>query len=324
MARQKIHNRRAGGRGSAGGGPSWISYSDMMAALVMVFVLILSVSLYRHFSVLQEKELALQLQQQALDQANLELQAAWASVTDLRIAVGKREEEVNALQIAIGKREEEVNALQIVVAQREEEVNALQLVLGQRIQEVTELELQLQQTQQQLASLLGVRPQIIQELKAAFDRQGLPVKIDDGTGEIVLDSTLVFELNSTEIKTEGKAFLDQIIPIYLNVLQDHEADLGAIVIEGYADSDGDYLPNMVLSIKRAQNVATYVLNSSLTAQQRRLLEEKLSVSGRSESDPVIVNGVEDKAASRRVEIKFSLKDDETISQMSLILQGEQQ
>ena len=43
MARQRVHNRRAG-RGSAGGGASWISYSDMMAALLLVFVLILCVS----------------------------------------------------------------------------------------------------------------------------------------------------------------------------------------------------------------------------------------------------------------------------------------
>ena len=34
MARQRIHNRRAG-RGSSGTGASWISYSDMMAALLL-------------------------------------------------------------------------------------------------------------------------------------------------------------------------------------------------------------------------------------------------------------------------------------------------
>ena len=38
MARQRIHNRRAG-RGSSGTGASWISYSDMMAALLLIFVL---------------------------------------------------------------------------------------------------------------------------------------------------------------------------------------------------------------------------------------------------------------------------------------------
>ncbi len=46
MARQRIHNRRAA-RGSSGGGASWISYSDMMAALLLIFVLILAYSLYQ-------------------------------------------------------------------------------------------------------------------------------------------------------------------------------------------------------------------------------------------------------------------------------------
>ena len=52
MARQGMHNRRAG-RG-AGGGASWISYSDMMAALLLLFVLILCVSLYQYFDMLEK------------------------------------------------------------------------------------------------------------------------------------------------------------------------------------------------------------------------------------------------------------------------------
>ena len=54
MARQAMHNRRAG-RGSTGGGASWISYSDMMAALLLIFVLILSYSLYQYFTMLETK-----------------------------------------------------------------------------------------------------------------------------------------------------------------------------------------------------------------------------------------------------------------------------
>ena len=45
MARQHVHNRRAG-RGNSGS--SWISYSDIMAALVLVFVLFLVYNLYQY------------------------------------------------------------------------------------------------------------------------------------------------------------------------------------------------------------------------------------------------------------------------------------
>lgn len=40
------NRRRRGSR--ADGGASWISYSDMMAALVLLFVLVLSVSMFYH------------------------------------------------------------------------------------------------------------------------------------------------------------------------------------------------------------------------------------------------------------------------------------
>ena len=53
MARHRMHNARAGR--SSGGGASWISYSDMMAALLLVFVLILCVSLYQYFMMLETK-----------------------------------------------------------------------------------------------------------------------------------------------------------------------------------------------------------------------------------------------------------------------------
>ena len=53
MARQRIHNSRAGK--SSNSGASWISYSDMMAALLLVFVLILSISLHQYFTMLETK-----------------------------------------------------------------------------------------------------------------------------------------------------------------------------------------------------------------------------------------------------------------------------
>ena len=48
----------------------------------------------------------------------------------------------------------------------------------------------------------------------------------------------------------------------------------------------------------------------------------MTATGRSESDPVYVNGVEDKEASRRVEFTFSLKDSEMIEEMNRILSAE--
>ena len=71
MARQRIHNRRAS-RGVQGGF-SWISYSDMMAALLLIFVLVLTYSLYQYFTMLETKTKELNDQQIVLDQQAIDL-----------------------------------------------------------------------------------------------------------------------------------------------------------------------------------------------------------------------------------------------------------
>ena len=58
---------------------------------------------------------------------------------------------------------------------------------------------------------------------------------------------------------------------------------------------------------------------SLTAAQKAKLQQILTAKGRSYADLVLVNGVEDADASRRVEFKFSLKDSEMIEEMNRIL-----
>ena len=83
MARQSIHNRRAG-RGSTGGGASWISYSDMMAALLLIFVLILTYSLYQYFTMLETKTAELEEQQTLLMTTALGLAPVAYAVTGAR------------------------------------------------------------------------------------------------------------------------------------------------------------------------------------------------------------------------------------------------
>ena len=72
MARQHVHNRRAG---HGNGGFSWISYSDIMAALVLVFVLFLVYNLYHYNQLLTIKTREIE-QQQALEDAKLKAEAA--------------------------------------------------------------------------------------------------------------------------------------------------------------------------------------------------------------------------------------------------------
>jgi chemotaxis protein MotB len=93
--------------------------------------------------------------------------------------------------------------------------------------------------------------------------------------------------------------------------------LDRIIIEGHTDSDGGYLYNLELSQKRALAVMNYLL--SLPIAQKYRLKKYLVASGRAYMDPILRNGVEDKEASRRIEIKFTLKNREQMYEIERIL-----
>ena len=111
------------------------------------------------------------------------------------------------------------------------------------------------------------------------------------------------------------------LPVYCSVLlsQEYEPYVAEVIIDGYTDTTGDYITNLDLSQRRAFAVAEYLLNtmgSFMDAEGQSVLSEKLTVNGRSESNPILdENGEVDMDASRRVEIKFRLKDEEMISSL---------
>lgn len=100
--------------------------------------------------------------------------------------------------------------------------------------------------------------------------------------------------------------------------------ISEIIIEGHTDTSGSYDYNLELSQARAEAVASYCLgedSSVFSAKQREQIRSLVSVTGRSWSNPVYkADGTVDDEASRRVEIKFRLSDEEMISQMLSVLE----
>lgn len=373
MARQRIHNSRSG-RGSGASGASWISYSDMMASLLLVFVLILCVSLYQYFTMLetktnelQEKETQLAVQQTTLDEQTATMAAQQATLDEQTATLAQQQADLDTANASLAAREEELTTLQsqltaqqaeldtataqlatqqAVLDQKQNDLDTANASLAAREQELSTLQAQLttQQTQldtatAQLAAqqqalteqtakiddLVGVRSEIIATLSTALTSANLHATVDATTGDIQLDSAVFFETGSYKIKEEGRALLDEFIPVYLGVLlKDEYSDyLGEIIIEGHTDSTGSYLNNLELSQNRALAVAKYCLQMpSLTDEQRTLLRKILTATGRSNSSPVYnEDGTENLDASRRVEFKFSLRDAEMIEEMNRLLSG---
>ena len=316
MARQSIHNRRAG-RGSTGGGASWISYSDMMAALLLIFVLILTYSLYQYFTMLEAKTAELEEQQTLL--------------LAQQVLLDDKETELSSLQASLTAKQTELDEANAALLTREQLLAALQAKLKEQEAALAAASVKLEEQQQALAlqaaridDLVGVRANMIRDLAASLSAADLKATVDPNSGAIVLDSAVFFETARSEIKEEGKQLLNRFIPVYLSVLlsEKYRDYLGEIIIEGHTDSTGTYNNNLRLSQQRALQVALYILDMpGLSRAQVQLLQQILTATGRSWADlKVDASGAEDPEASRRVEFKFALRDSDMIEEMKRILE----
>lgn len=332
--RHSMRTRHAGDSGT-----HWISYSDMMASLLLIFILAITLCIYNYYQLLEVKTRELGEQQAQLDAAQITLAQKEEDLETTRVELMGKQEEMAAIQIQLDTKEQDLNAAQLKLSEREAEnerllaqivlkeadladqqnkIDALQLVLSAQEQELSSY-------QAQIADLLGVRTRIVEDLSNALSAARISAAVDRNTGDIVLDSSLMFETNSAQIRSEGLGQLNRLMPVYLGVLlRDEYRDYVAeIMIEGHTDSTGSYERNLELSQERALNVAKYCMNmSTLTATQKEQLKRIVTAQGRADSNLVYdENGREDQQRSRRVEIKFRLKDTEMIERMNAILSG---
>lgn len=165
-----------------------------------------------------------------------------------------------------------------------------------------------------LQGVMQARDTVLERLKAAFESAGVQVSINETSGEITLDSAVLFGFDSYELTEEGKAYLNSFTSVYASVLLDDSLNdvVTAICFDGHTDSSGSYYYNQTLSQKRAEAVRQWCMDSaegSLTAAQNTRFEEISSATGYSCADPIYdETGKEDAAASRRVEIRFCVAD----------------
>ncbi len=291
----------------------WQSYSDMMAALLLIFILLIAITL----AIYRQKT-------SDLDRTRLELSTAQSrldeTIADLEFSKAELEKSNEELALSLAELQQAYEQ----AALTQEELNNAYLEIENARQELTT-------TKQELQDIVGIRTDIIGALQSAFSNSTM--KVDAQTGSITFSSDVLFRYNSALLTSESKETLENIIPRYLGVLlQEQFRDyIAEIIIEGHTDTDGSYQSNMELSYARANAVADFCLdkNNGLSETEITQLQKLLTVNGKSWSNPVYQKDSAgnptkevDMAASRRVEIKFRLKEDEMIKKIAGILEQE--
>ncbi len=156
-------------------------------------------------------------------------------------------------------------------------------------------------------------------LQENLNSQNINAQIDPISGVVKISDLELFELSSYELSDKGKDYLAKFAPTYLDSLFSNEylnKNIDKIIIQGHTDSqtfagrysdDEQYMKNMELSLNRAYAVANYMTNTPYNKTNGNRLRKMIIVEGASFSDPILVNGKEDFAKSRRVELKLVMK-----------------
>lgn len=250
--------------------------------------------------------------------AQEKLEASQEELTQAQIILVSQQEELDTAKSSLADKESQLIILQGELANQQIALNAATEVLNNQKEALA--------TQAaKLDAIVGVRTQIVSTLSQTLSQSGLKAAVDTSTGDIVLESAVFFDFNSSKLSAEGQAILDRFLPAYMSVLlsDDYRDYLGEIIIEGHTDSVGEYMTNLELSQSRAQTVVKYCLTTSaLTGEQRELLRTLIVPKGKSYTDPVYnADGTVNDEKSRRVEFKFSLRDADMITEMNRILQS---
>ncbi len=293
----------------------WQSFSDMMAALLLIFILIIAITLM----IYRQKTTDLERTQMELDAAQIELEQFRK---DIEASNRELADSLAELQIAYddaARTQEELEAAYAEIESAMEELDDAYLEM-----EFTQEELDA--TRRELEDIVGIRTDIIGELQSRFNNSSMTV--DPQTGSITFSSDVLFAFNSATLTDESQESLRAVVPMYLGVLlqDEYRPYIAEIIIEGHTDTKGGYESNMTLSYNRANSVANFCMDegNGLSSAKIGQLQRLLTVNGRSYSDPVYVRGTMevDMEASRRVEIKFRLKEDEMIDKIANILEQE--
>lgn len=261
--------------------------------------------------IMQKFEADLQAQKSGLD-------AAGAQIGILKTELDTKEHELSRLNLLAQERLKELETSQAQIALKEDELKRLLEKLTLQESENSKILADLMSTREKIKNLTGLRVRLITALKNTL---GKHMELDPKSGAIRLSASILFDTGKSELKPEALVQIETVLRAYIDTLLSNPEiakHLDKIVIEGHTDSTGTYLYNLDLSQKRAFEVMRYLF--SLDYDKEEALRQHLMASGRSYLDRIIENGVENQEASRRIEIKFTLKNEEAMQEIEALLE----
>ena len=348
----------------------WISYADLMAGLLFVFILLIGAIVSKSSLLkteLSKKEVSILEKDKLLEQKNQNLVKDKIELNQKNRALEDKEkilklkgseiDKLNKMLLQANTKIDKLNGKVIIVQKlfneekeilnkskknlddykdkvlvlsnelsntkdaiklKDEKLLTVLSAMDDKKTKYDDLVAKLQAQKAKIKSLTGIKLQVVSALKEALGSQ---INIDKKTGSLKLASNILFPVGKATLKNEAKVELKKAFEEYIGTLITNEnikPHLDKIIIEGHTDSDGGYLYNLRLSQDRALAVMQYFL--TLDFSKKYNIQPLMIASGRAYLDAIIKeNGKEDKEASRRIEIKFKLKNEDAMHEIEKVL-----
>lgn len=291
----------------------WISFSDLMAVLMVMFLFIAIIYFKRaDVEVLREEQAIIQNEKTQLEIMRISLENE----------ISKFEDDIIALELKRTIVENQLNQANQQLAKRNETALAAQKRADEALKKIENVEFDLKETLENQKFVITnfqnfqfLQNEIFEALSEEFSND-----LDSWQAELTKEDLAIrffapdvlFESGKSALKLKFQNILIDFMPRYVTVLRKFENAISELRIEGHTSSehrDGNndldrYLLNLELSQDRAREVATFSLKN-LDIQDEKWVRKFLTSNGLSSSKLIFdENQVESKVNSRRVEFKI--------------------
>ncbi len=300
------YGRKGKSRAAHSDGSFWVCFSDLMSALMLVFVLVMFYSLYQYFEMLEEKTAQLLAQSGLLDQQQQQLILSQSEIKE-------KEQQLAAQSAQLAQQQATLNAQSAQLAQQEATLNAQTAQLSQQQSELSAQQAQLLLQQSQLSSK--------EEEVSALQGQLALQQTELENAQLSLSAAQLAQQQQQALLDAQQEKLDKLVGVRTEIVEDLLVALRASNITGAQVDDSGAIvfdSEMMFSSGSARLSSTgkEFLNSFLPNYLRVLMSDEYS----KYVSQIIIEGHTDTSGSFMTNAQLS--QDRALSVLEYIMSNE--
>lgn len=299
----------------------WPSYTDMMSSVALILFFLMLICYIQNLitgkrlantsTELADTKSTLATTLVEIEEAQKELDAISAQLKDAESAIAVQNAQIADKNALLGDLENTLNTQESLIAEQKS-------YIALTTEELTKLRNQMQ-------TIAFLRLEVLERIRTNIGHSlGDSTKVTIGdNGNLILNEGLLFDFNSSKVKPESYAMLDNLAYAFVGFLSDRENAkyVDSIVISGHTDSLGSPETNRTLSTQRANAVLQYLFSTNGGALDA--YSQYFCGAGYGADRPVATNATEEgRNANRRIELSIILKDESVLEIVDAYLESE--